>query len=178
MKTPVYKSESSKWKHLVTPYCQGNGIELATGGDPITPTSIQFELPQKEYAVYNSNQPLRGIVHWRSTDAILNLPFNNGVLDYLASSHLLEDYLDWLPILKEWVRVLKRGGRLVICLPDRNRWAAALAKGQPPNCAHRHEAYVGELSTYGPKLGLKNVVDKFTNVPPGDYNILYVGIKQ
>jgi SAM-dependent methyltransferase len=170
-------AESDKWKHLVAPYLRGNGIELATGGSPIVPTSIQFELSPLSYAKYNSLQPLRGPVQWRSDTAIFKLPFKDGVLDYVASSHLLEDYLDWVPLLTEWVRVLKPGGRLVICLPDKKRWAEALAKGQPPNCAHRHESYVGELSGYASRLGLSVVADKLTNVPPGDYNILYIGEK-
>jgi SAM-dependent methyltransferase len=168
-------AESDKWKHIVAPYLHGNGIELATGGSPIVPTSIQFELSPLSYAKYNSMQPLRGPVQWRSDNAIFNLPFKDKTLDYVASSHLLEDYLDWVPLLTEWVRVLKLGGRLVICLPDKKRWLEALAKGQPPNCAHQHESYVGELSSYAPRLGLSVIADKLTNVPPGDYNILFVG---
>lgn len=170
-------AESDKWKHIVAPYLKGNGIELATGGSPIVPTSIQFELSPLSYMKYNSNQPLRGVVHWRSDNAIFNLPFRDKTLDYVASSHLLEDFLDWVPLLTEWVRVLKTGGRLVVCLPDKKRWAEALARGQTPNCAHKHESYVGELSSYAPKLGLSVLVDKLTNVPPGDYNILFVAEK-
>lgn len=170
-------TEHSKWRHLVAPYLTGNGAELATGGDPIVPWSIQFELPAKEYAHYNSNQPLRGEVQWRSTGAIFHLPFKDGVLDYLAASHLLEDYLHWMPLLMEWIRVLKVGGRLVICVPDKQRWAEALARGQSPNCAHKHESYVGELSSYAGRLGLRVIEDRLTDTPPGDYNILFVGEK-
>ena len=173
----AYKSETSKWRHLAAPYLKGNGIELAPGGDPIVPTSIQFELPEAEYAYYNSNQPLRGLVHWRSTDAIFNLPFKDGVLSYVASSHLLEDIEieRWPEVLAEWVRVLKKpGGRLLICLPEKKRWAEYLARGGLPNCSHRHElAYLGELSTFAPKLGLSVICEKFTNVPTGDHNVLY-----
>lgn len=170
-------TEHDKWRPIVAPWLTGNGIELATGGDPIVPTSIQFELPAAEYAHYNSGQPLRGPVQWRSTDAIFKLPFKDGMLDYVASSHLLEDFLDWMPLLTEWVRVLRKGGRLVICLPDKERWNRAVAAGQPPNCAHRHEAHVGELSSYAGRLGLKALVDRLTDVPKGDYNILYVAQK-
>lgn len=173
----VYPSEAAKWRHIVAPYCVGNGVEIATGGDPIVPHAIQIELPEKEYAYYNSNQPLRGVVHYRSTTAALDLPFKDKTLDWVASSHLLEDFLDWTPILKEWVRVLKYGGRLIICVPDKKRWAAALAAGQPPNLAHRHESYVGELSEYAPSLGLTVEHDGFTESPKGDYNIFFCGRK-
>lgn len=170
-------TEHSKWRPVVAPYLVGNGIELATGGDPIVPTSIQFELSEASYAHYNSNQPIRGAVQWRDDNAIFDLPFRDGTLDYVASSHLLEDFYDWMPLLMEWVRVLKPGGLLVVCLPDKERWNAAIRNGQPPNCAHKHESFVGELSTYAPRLGLKVLRDGFTESPPGDYNILFVGQK-
>lgn len=171
----TYPSETSKWRHLITPYIRGNVVELASGGDPVVPYALQVELSPESYATYNSNQPLRGPVQWRDDKAIFNLPFKNGVVDTLFSSHLLEDFADWEPLLKEWVRVLKRpGGRLIICVPDKKRWSQAVANGQPPNCSHRHESYVGELSSYAPRLGLSVIVDKLTDVPKGDYNIAFV----
>ncbi len=172
-------TEHTKWRSLVAPYLQGNGAELATGGDPIVPGSIQFELPARDYAIYNSNQPLRGPVQWRSADAIWHLPFKDGVLDYLASSHLLEDFIDWAPLLREWVRVLRPGGRLVLCVPEKGRWAAALARGQNPNNAHRREPVLGEitLEVKKLKLPLERIEERFTEMPPGDYNLLWTATK-
>lgn len=173
----TFASEVSKWRPLAARYLRGNGIELATGGDPILPTSIQFELSVASYAKYNNGQAPRGVLHWRSDTAIFNLPFKDGVLDYVASSHLLEDYQDWMPLLTEWVRVLRPGGRLLVCLPEKKRWEAAVRGGQTPNCAHKHEAHVGELSSYASRLGLSVICDRLTETPPGDYNILFVGEK-
>lgn len=171
----AYTAESQKWGHLVAPYMKGNGIELATGGAPIVPTSIQFELSPASYARYNSGQPLRGPVQWRSDNAIFNLPFKDEVLDYVASSHLIEDFLpdQQFILLKEWVRVLKRGGKLIVCAPDKKLWDWAVANGQPCNCAHRHEIRVGELSMLAPRLGLAVICDKLTNTPPNDYNVFF-----
>lgn len=166
-------TEHDKWRHIVAPYLKGNGIELATGGDSICPTSIAFELSELSYERYNNGQLIRGIVHWRDDHAIENLPFKDGVLDYLFSSHLLEDFFDWTPLLKEWTRVLKPGGTLAICLPDKLRWRMALSRGQTPNCAHRHEAFVGELSSYADALGWHVVCDQFTDIPVSDYNIFF-----
>ena len=33
--------------------------------------------------------------------------FRDGVLDYVYSSHLLEDYVDTEAVLREWLRVLR-----------------------------------------------------------------------
>lgn len=135
---------------------------------------VQIELPEAEYNHYNGGQKPRGPIQWRSKTALTSLPFKDGTVGTLIASHILEDVLDWLPTLTEWVRVLEKGGRLIICIPDKKRWLAALAAGQPPNCAHTHEGYVGELSGYASKLGLMILCDKFTECPPGDYNILGV----
>jgi SAM-dependent methyltransferase len=173
---PSYPSENAKWGHLAASYLKGNGIELATGGSPIVPTSIQFELSEASYRRYNSGQPLRGPVQWRSDRAIFNLPFLDGVLDYVASSHLIEDYADWEQLLREWTRVLKVGGTLLVCAPEKRRWMEALAKGQPPNCAHKREPYLGEISNEVMRLRLPYsiVCERFTDVPRGDYNIMAV----
>jgi SAM-dependent methyltransferase len=170
-------TEHDKWRHIVDPYLVGNGCELATGGDPIVPHSIQFELTEKTYAHYNNYQPIRGPVHWRQDDAIFNLPFKDGVLDYVASSHLIEDFLDWSPFFQEWTRVLKRGGLLVICAPEKNLWRKAIENGQCPNCSHKREPILGELSECAQDFGLETVCEYLTDTPPGDYNILYVGKK-
>ncbi len=104
--------------------------------------------------------------------------FLEGILTH-NSSHLLEDFADWWPALTEWARVLESGGHLVILIPDRERWAAALARGQPPNLAHKHEGHVGELSTYCEKLGLEPIIDNYA-VPddPNEYTLIFVARKK
>ena len=107
-----------------------------------------------------------------------SLPFVSNSLDFVYSSHLLEDFLTWMPILKEWVRTLKVGGYLVILVPDKELWAAALAKGQPPNCAHKHESEVGELTSYAPELNVEVLKDELTAQFDGDYSVLFVARKK
>jgi SAM-dependent methyltransferase len=170
-------TEIAKVRHLCAHYCTGNGIDIGTGGDPIVPHAIQVELSLPTYLYYNSNQPPRSPIQWHGDDAALNLPFKDSVLDWVASSHLIEDYLDWTPCLREWTRVLRPGGRLIINLPDKVRWQAALDRGQPPNCAHKHESHPGELSSYAPMFNWRVIEDRLTNVTPEDYNILFVAEK-
>lgn len=41
--------------------------------------------------------------------------------------------------MKEWLRVLKRGGRLILFLPDQPAYVAhCLSRGEIPNAAHKH----------------------------------------
>lgn len=80
---------------------------------------------------------------------------------------------EWSGLLSEWVRALKPGGILVILVPDAELWAKALAAGQPPNDAHKHEANLGELSSIALKIGLTTIREERV----GDYSILFVARK-
>jgi len=47
------------------------------------------------------------------------LPFPDGELDYICSSHVLEHLPDPLYALHEWHRVLRKGGQLYLVIPDK-----------------------------------------------------------
>lgn len=49
-----------------------------------------------------------------------NLPYQNGEVDEIWSSHTLEHVgkFEVVPTLKEWFRVLKLGGKLTVRVPD------------------------------------------------------------
>lgn len=170
-----YASETEKYLHLTRKYCQGVGVDVGSQGSPVVPWAINFDLPGEEFHKYNSNQPPKGPIQLHGHAD--KLPFDHNSLDFVYSSHLIEDFQDWWPLLREWVRVLKPGGNLVILVPDKKLWDAAIAAGQPPNCAHKHESFPGELSTYAAELGIEVITDKLTNVFDGDYSILFVGRK-
>lgn len=59
------------------------------------------------------------------------LPLHTGCLDYIVSIHALQDlpYLDVVPALREFRRVLKPGGTLRLGLPDLDRAIAAYQRG-------------------------------------------------
>jgi SAM-dependent methyltransferase len=174
-------SETQRYRELTTPYCYtkdkrpGVVLDVASQGDPVVPWAWQLDLPPDKFAWYNSNHPPAGPIQLRGDGA--HLPVDSNSLDCLYSSHLLEDYKDWMPVLKEWVRVIKPGGYLVVLIPDRGLWAAALARGQTPNCEHRHEGEAGELTSYAPHIGVKVIEDRLTNLFDGDYTILFVAQK-
>lgn len=141
--------------------------------------AIQVELPEADYIRYNGPNRAPGVPpQWRGS--AFDLPFKNNTVDTVYSSHLLEDVADWRPVLTEWVRVLKPGGHLVIMLPDKQLFLEACRRGQPPNDAHRHESYPGEITARLAQYGLpvQPVVDGLTNHFTGDYNILFVGVKK
>lgn len=171
----IYRSETSRHRHRFASHLgprNGCGLDLGSGGDPICPTAIQVELEEQYTPDLGGAYPvqLRG-------DATRLRWFADGVFDYVYSSHLLEDFAEWEPVLREWVRVLKPGGHLLLLIPDKDRFAAAVANGQPPNIAHRHEGRIGELTEYANILGLRVIEDRYAG-SEDDYNIIFVGEKK
>lgn len=172
----AFNTETGRYRHLTAKHCVGNGIDIGSGGDPVVNDAIQIELPLEEYNYYHTADahPNPASCYRGHAD---NLPFKDRTLDYVYSSHLLEDFLDWKPYLKEWTRVLRKGGRLIILIPDKKLWEEDLKRGRTPNCSHKHEGYVGELSTYAKEMGWKVEEDKLTAVVPIDYTIIFRATK-
>jgi SAM-dependent methyltransferase len=159
---PKSISETSKVRASLAPFCAGDGIDVGFGGDPILPSAIAMDLPER-YARYLENpQHLHGDaskLHW----------FRDGVLDYVFSSHVLEDFQDTAAVLREWLRVLKPGGRLVLFLPDEQTYRAYCAgQGKPPNAHHVHANFGPEyLKSCLPPDGIEIEHERF---PVGIYS--------
>jgi predicted SAM-dependent methyltransferase len=113
------RSETGRYRAVLEKFCVGSGIDIGFGGDPITPAAIRMDLACPYTAVGRAPVQLGGDcrdLYW----------LRDGALDYVYSSHVLEDFpeSETLPILQEWTRVLRPGGRLVLLLPDQQRYLA------------------------------------------------------
>lgn len=132
-------SETSKCRSRLAPYCVGDGLDLGFGGDPINDSSIRIDLRTPYTNVGSYTVQLHG-------NANSLFWFNDNCMDYIYSSHLLEDFQDIGSVLAEWIRVLKPGGRLIIFCPDEKVFRAHCAKtGQPLNPAHKHHDFSLDL---------------------------------
>jgi predicted SAM-dependent methyltransferase len=134
--TPHDMSETSKHRDWFLPHIQGYGMDIGYGGDPLVPHAICFDMPQPYTSVGTSALHLGGDAR--------RLPFKNETLDWIYNSHLIEDftYGDQIPMVKEWLRVLKPGGRLLILAPDQQRFLAhCAATGQSINDNHKEADY-------------------------------------
>ena len=130
--SPWWLSETSKCRSRLAPYCTGYGVDLGPGGDPIVPHAIRVDLPKPYSHVGDLPVQLGGKaeeLYW----------FRDSVLDFVYSSHLLEDYVDTDSVLREWLRVLKPQGRLIIFCPDERVYRKHCEEtGQPYNTHHIH----------------------------------------
>lgn len=129
-------SEVETCRQRLARYCVGNGIDIGFGGDPIVPSAICLDRCEGDALrkVWPNSTPTHLV-----GDAHQLYWFKDCVLDYVFSSHCLEDFEDTESVMREWLRVIKHGGVLVLFCPDevfykRNSEAA----GQTPNQAHKH----------------------------------------
>ena len=128
-------SETSKCRGSLAQFCQGDGLDIGFGGDPIVPHAICMDLPQPYAGYRNHPQHLHG-------DARNLWWFTDNCLDFVYSSHVLEDFEDTAAILDEWLRVCKVGGLLVLYLPDEQLYRDYCRRqGNPPNAHHIHDDF-------------------------------------
>lgn len=174
-------SETARYRQLTTKYCYrpdgqpGCGVDIASQGDSVVPWAMGFDLPKDEFNRYCGGAPAKGDIQLRGCAD--NLPFDDNSLDFVYSSHLLEDYprILWPHMMGEWKRVLKVGGFLIILVPEVERWTYAIRGGQVDNNSHsKPEPSVGDMSKTAKELGMEIIEERLTDCFEHDYSILGV----
>lgn len=133
-------SETSRGRYCLVKYCEGMGLDLGYGGDPIVPSAITLDLDWK-----GKGPPILPHAPQNLVGDAKNLYwFKDGVFDYVYSSHLLEDfvYAEQIKVLEEWLRVIKVGGNLILYLPDEQIYRKhCKKKGRPRNADHKNDEF-------------------------------------
>jgi SAM-dependent methyltransferase len=93
-------------------YCTGQGIEVGPGPRPYVSDAL---LVDRFYSHHG-----RQIALDAQADAA-QLPFRDACFDFVVSAHCLEHHPATLRTLRDWVRVLRDGGYLVLLLPHVDR---------------------------------------------------------
>lgn len=85
-------------------YCFGNGLDVGCGTRTINPEIKRLDIdPKKKPDILASGD---------------NIPCEDGVFDYICAIHALEHFEDQDKALKEWLRVVKISGYILIIHPD------------------------------------------------------------
>lgn len=103
-------------------YFVGKGVDI--GGKP-DPLALYVELFCKMESVYTWD--------WEDGDAQFMSSVSDDSLDFVHSSHCLEHLLDPREGLRNWLRVLRPGGHLVVTIPDEDMYE----QGQFPSTFNR-----------------------------------------
>jgi len=132
-----HRAETRKCRKRLAPYCQGMGLDCGYGGEAIVPWAICLDLEEPYTCVGRDPQHLWG-------QSLSNLPFRDDTLDFIFSSHLIEDfdYNEQRHIIREWVRVIKVGGHIVTYAPIEEVYRQHCDDtGQPYNKAHQNDNF-------------------------------------
>lgn len=92
---------------FITRYFVGNGIDIGAGDDPVSNYKDFFPGMQQ---VRNWDLP--------DGDAQLMAGVADNSFDWLLSSHCLEHMRDPTEAMRNWSRILKPGGHMVLLVPD------------------------------------------------------------
>lgn len=122
--------EAKKIVWEVAPYLRGRGLDLGAGMFKVLPHVISVD---------NGNHAVFG--HTINPDVTVqtaeNLDvFGSGAMDFVFSSHLLEHIDNYQAALKEWWRVVKQGGVLILYLPHKLFYPNIGQEGANPTHVH------------------------------------------
>jgi len=106
---------------VVLPFLSGAVLEIGCGHRKTLDSAIAVDLtPGGEAGVWGN---VAGMIS--AADAAADgscLPFKSQSFDTLVARHNLEHYVDIIGVLREWHRVLRKGGQLVVVVPDEQRF--------------------------------------------------------
>ncbi|MCV0393725.1 MAG: class I SAM-dependent methyltransferase [Nitrosopumilus sp.] len=136
--------------NLVIKYTKGVGIEVGCGLNKIHTSAIGINkvLTENDYGY-----PFGTQIQSEGD----NLPwFRDNSLDYVFSSHCLEHIVDSKKALREWTRVLKKEGYLVLILPHKNYFPNI---GQPnANPDHKHDFLPEDVKKMIDEIGKYEII--------------------
>lgn len=116
---------------IIRDYCAGRGVEVGPGTSPYRQDATLID----RHAAYLGDRVVTNVV----ADGAA-LPLRSGSHDYVLSAHCLEHQHDTLAALREWVRILRPGGHLVLILPHVDR---TFDRGRPVADLEHHQAEEG-----------------------------------
>ena len=123
-------NESKKIVWEATPYLRGRGLDIGAGDFKVLPHAISVD--NFHHAAFGFNMKPDITAEADKLDM-----FAAQCMDFVYSSHTLEHIIDYAAALKEWWRVLKVGGYLVLYLPHKDFYPNKGVKGTNPD--HKHD---------------------------------------
>lgn len=155
---------ASEWRYALDELsflCEtGKVLDLGCGGQKFHPKAIGVDIrPEGVMGVgYNAFIGSAGEVN---CDVANLSPFDDGHVDGILAKHLLEHMIDPVKAIREWGRVLKDNGKLVIIVPDW-RYCEAISCDPSHTAAYTPESLKSLIGAIG---GFK--INNVFEVSPG-----------
>jgi ADP-heptose:LPS heptosyltransferase len=119
-------NESKKIVWEVAPYLRGRGLDIGAGDFKILPHAISVDNMNHEQFGFNVKPDI--LCEADKLDLIASAS-----VDWVYSSHTLEHVEDMAATLKEWWRVIKQNGLLILYLPHADFYPNIGEKGANPD---------------------------------------------
>jgi len=158
--------ESKKIVWEVAPYLRGQGLDLGAGMFKVLPHVIAVDNGHHEAFGHNIQPDVRV-----KTAEKLDV-FASSSMDFVFSSHLLEHIIDYKAALKEWWRVVKQGGYLVLYLPDEDEYPKVGEPGANPD--HKWNVNYDKIMDAMKSFGSWNLVKFQKRNEENEYSLLFV----
>ena len=132
-----YKEESKKICWHVAPYLRGRGLDVGAGSFKVLPHVISVDNGHHMHTFGIASKP--DIIAEADDLGV----FADQSMDFVYSSHTLEHVQDYKKTLKEWWRLVKVGGYLVLYLPHRDFYPNIGQPGSNPD--HKHDFHQDDI---------------------------------
>ncbi len=132
-------------------YCTGEGLDIGYGADPITPDCSGWDRKNGDA------QFLDGV--------------EDESFDFVYSSHCLEHMADVRIALKNWFRVVRRGGYLLLAVPHRDLYEKKNCLPSRWNFDHKHMFLIGKSESPDTLDIVEEIRESLVN-----YDIKYVKV--
>jgi len=153
-KRPMKIGETSKARERRThelffeKYCIGRGLDIGFGGDLIIPTAEGYDFEH-------------GDAHYLESIA-------NSQFDFVYSSHTLEHMNDVSLALRNWFRVVKKNGYLILYIPHRELYEKKKTLPSNFNDDHKH-FFLLDRDEFPDTVGILPLIARTLN----NYEIIY-----
>ena len=125
----MYYSETAKVRPYVLKYCLGRGVDIGCGIEKIKPEAIGVDFAVQ----YNiDDHPVTAADFTEGFEKFFEQRYKNE-FDFIFSSHLLEDYSNFVEVLLFWSQYVNPHGYIVLVLP-----VEELYRKKGENCNARH----------------------------------------
>lgn len=125
---------------FATKYFVGDGIDIGCGSDPLVMYHEMFPL-------------MRSCRSWdqKEGDATKMEGIEDEVLDFVHSSHCLEHLDDPVLAFDNWIRICKKGGHLVLLLPDEDMFEQGKWPSMYSGPDHKTSWTISKPHSWAPK---------------------------
>jgi len=132
-------------------YCKGKGLDIGFGGDLITENAEGFD--------------------FEHGDAQYLEKLKDSTFDFVYSSHTIEHLPDPSEALKNWFRVLRPGGFLIVYLPHRDLYEKKNTLPSRFNPTHLH-FFLPDMDEKPDTLGVLPLINKSIS----NYELIYIKV--